>query len=317
MYQIKEQIDIKNIIYEVRGKKVMLDSDLAKLYKYKSGAKALNQAVKRNIERFPEDFCFELTKVEYENLMLNPNFLRSQFVTSKEENFLRSQTVTLDETLRGKHKKYLPYVFTQEGIAMLSGVIKTEEAAKVNVEIMREFVKLRNFINNNPISLANDISIMKNMLFNHEEKISKLFDKFDRKEDLRRKLFFNGEIYDAYSLLVDIIEKANNEIIIIDNYVDKVTLDILSKKNINVTVLLIMDKNKSKLTKTDIDKFNSEYPSLKIKYTNIFHDRFIIIDSKELYHLGASLKDLGKKVFGITKIDDMSYLKLLINKVKS
>lgn len=132
----------------------MLDSDLAKLYKYKSGAKALNQAVKRNLDRFPEDFCFELTKVEYENLMLNPNFLRSQ-------------TVTLDETLRGKHKKYLPYVFTQEGIAMLSGVIKTEEAAKVNVEIMREFVKLRNFINNNPISLANDISIMKNMLFNH------------------------------------------------------------------------------------------------------------------------------------------------------
>ncbi len=297
----------------------MLDSDLAKLYKYKSGAKALNQAVKRNIERFPEDFCFELTKVEYENLMLNPNFLRSQFVTSKEENYSRSQTVTLNKRgdKRGYNIKYLPYVFTQEGIAMLSGVIKTEEAAKVNVEIMREFVKLRNFINNNPISLANDISIMKNMLFNHEEKISKLFDKFDRKEDLRRKLFFNGEIYDAYSLLVDIIEKANNEIIIIDNYVDKVTLDILSKKNINVTVLLIMDKNKSKLTKTDIDKFNSEYPSLKIKYTNIFHDRFIIIDSKELYHLGASLKDLGKKVFGITKIDDMSYLKLLINKVKS
>lgn len=136
-------------------------------------------------------------------------------------------------------------------------------------------------------------------------------------KSLKSKLFFDGQIYDAYSLLLDIIEKSNNEIIIINNYIDKVTLDILSKKKVSVTVLLITDKNKSKLTKTDIDKFNREYPSLEIKYTNIFHDRFIIIDSKELYHLGASLKDLGKKVFGITKIDDMSYLKLLINKVKS
>ena len=294
MYEVEQNKDIKKMIYNIRGKQVMLDSDVTYLFGYE--VKQLNRQVSRNIERFPKEYCFKLTKEEYA-------FLRCHFGTLKNN--------------RGVHTKYLPYVFTQEGIAMLSGVIKTEEAAKVNVEIMREFVKLRNFINNNPISLANDISIMKNMLFNHEEKISKLFDKFDRKEDLRRKLFFNGEIYDAYSLLVDIIEKANNEIIIIDNYVDKVTLDILSKKNINVTVLLIMDKNKSKLTKTDIDKFNSEYPSLKIKYTNIFHDRFIIIDSKELYHLGASLKDLGKKVFGITKIDDMSYLKLLINKVKS
>ena len=304
MYSLVEKIEIKNMIYEIRGKKVMLDADLARLYGYKSGAKALNQAVKRNIERFPEDFSFELTKDEYNELMFNSDFLRSQ-------------TVTLKENQTGKHKKYLPRVFTQEGIAMLSSVIRTKEASEVNVEIMREFVKLRSLVNNNSISLANDISVMKNMLFNHEEKISELFDKFDKKEDLKSKLFFNGEVYDAYSLLVDIIEKSNNEIIIIDNYVDKVTLDILSKKNINVAVLLITDKNKTKLTKTDVDKFNSEYPSLEIKYTNIFHDRFIIIDKKELYHLGASLKDLGKKVFGITKIEDKNILDGLLNKLNN
>lgn len=301
MHSLMEKIEIKNIIYEIRGKKVMLDADLAKLYGYKSGAKALNQAVKRNIERFPEDFSFEITKNEYNELMFNPNFLRSQTVTSKEEN-------------RGG-LRYLPRAFTQEGIAMLSSVIRTKEASEINVEIMREFVKLRNFVNNNSISLANDISMMKNMLFNHEEKINKLFNKFDRKEDLKSKLFFNGEIYDSYSLLVDIIGKANNEIIIIDNYVNKVTLDILSKKNIDVTVLLITDKNKSKLTKTDIDKFNKEYPILKIKYITIFHDRFIILDRKELYHLGASLKDLGKKVFGITKINEVAILHSLLDKL--
>lgn len=153
------------------------------------------------------------------------------------------------------------------------------------------------------------------MLFNHEEKINKLFNKFDRKEDLKSKLFFNGEIYDSYSLLVDIIGKDNNEIIIIDNYVNKVIFDILSKKNINVTVLLITDKNKSKLTKTDIDKFNKEYPNLKIKYTTMFHDRFIILDRKELYHLGSSLKDLGKKVFGITKINEVATLHSLLDKL--
>ncbi len=197
---------------------------------------------------------------------------------------------------------------------MLSGIIKTEKAAKVNVEIMREFVRLRSYVGGN-FSIANDISIMKNMLSNHETKINELFDKFDRKEDLKSKLFFNGQIYDAYSLLVDIIRKAKNEIIIIDNYIDKVTLDILSKKKVDVIVFLITDKNKCKLTKTDIDKFNSEYPKLNIKYTNIFHDRFIILDKKELYHLGASLKDLGKKVFGITKINEEDNLYSLLNKI--
>ena len=223
------------------------------------------------------------------------------------------------ENRGGRYKN--PYVFTEHGIMMLAGLLKSDIAAKVNVNIIKAFVEMRKFINENKdifkrmLIYENKTEYIENSLLEQKIRIDELFDKFDRKEDMKSKLFFNGEIYDAYSLLIDIIGKASNEIIIIDNYVDKVTLDILSKKNINVTVLLIMDKNKSKLTKTDIDKFNSEYPSLEIKYTNIFHDRFIILDKKELYHLGASLKDLGKKVFGITKIDDINYLNLLLDMI--
>ena len=300
MNELKEQANIRNLIYEVRGKQVMLDSDLAFLYGCTNGTKDINKAVKRNIERFPSNFYFQLTKEEFQNL-------KFQIGTSniKEHGGIRK----------------LPYVFTEQGVAMLSSVLRTKNAAKVSVNIINAFVYMRRFINKNKdifkrvIEIENDTSYIKNALIDHEDKINKIFNKFDRKEDLKNKLFFDGEIYDAYSLLVDIISKANKEIIIIDNYVDKVTLDILSKKKVNVMVLLITDENKSKLTKTDINKFNSEYPTLKIKYTNIFHDRFIIIDDKELYHLGASLKDLGKKVFGINKIEDISVLNQILKKV--
>ena len=222
---------------------------------------------------------------------------------------------------RGYNLKYLPYVFTEQGVAMLSSVLRTKNAAKVSVNIMNAFVYMRRFINENKdifkrvIVIENKTDYIESTLKEYDKNFEVIFGKFDRKEDLKSKLFFDGELYDAYSLLVDIISKASKEIIIIDNYVDKVTLDILSKKKVNVMVLLITDDKKSKLTKTDIKKFNSEYPTLKIKYTNIFHDRFIIIDNKELYHLGASLKDLGKKVFGINKIEDISVLNQILKKV--
>ncbi|HIU39791.1 MAG TPA: ORF6N domain-containing protein [Candidatus Aphodocola excrementigallinarum] len=300
MNELKEQANIRNLIYEVRGKQVMLDSDLAILYGCINGTKTINQAVKRNLERFPSNFYFQLTKIEYDNL--------------------KSQIGTSNNNFYGGIRK-LPYVFTEQGVAMLSSVLRTKNAAKISVNIMNAFVYMRRFINENKdifkrvIEIENDTSYIKNALIDHEDKINKIFNKFDRKEDLKNKLFFDGEIYDAYSLLVDIISKANKEIIIIDNYVDKVTLDILSKKKVNVMVLLITDENKCKLNKTDINKFNSEYPTLKIKYTNIFHDRFIIIDDKELYHLGASLKDLGKKVFGVSKIEDKEYLENLKERI--
>ena len=308
MNELKEQIDIKKLIYEVRGVEVMLDSDLAFSYGCTNGTKTINQAVKRNIERFPSNFYFQLTKEEYEYIIISS----------------RSQIGTLNKSgdNRGYNLKYLPYVFTEQGVAMLSSVLRTKNAAKVSVNIINAFVYMRRFINKNKdifkrvIEIENDTSYIKNALIDHEDKINKIFNKFDRKEDLKSKLFFDGEIYDAYSLLVDIISKASKEIIIIDNYVDKVTLDILSKKKVNVVVLLITDDKKSQLTKTDINKFNSEYPLLQIKYTNTFHDRFIIIDDKELYHLGASLKDLGKKVFAISKIEDKEYLNNLIERIR-
>ena len=299
MNELKENVDIKDLIYEIRGKQVMLDSDLAVLYGCKNGTKEINQAVKNNPLKFPDRYCFRISEIEKNNL--------------------KSKVLTSNYTKGGSRKGNT--VFTEQGIYMLATILKTKVATEATIKIMDTFVKMRRLINENKdvfrriIEIENDTSYIKNALIEHDNKIEELFDKFNRKEDLKSKLFFDGEIYDAYSLLVDIIGKAHKEIIIIDNFVDKVTLDILSKKKVNVMVLLITDENKSKLNNTDINKFNSEYPLLRIKYTNAFHDRFIIIDNKELYHLGASLKDLGKKVFGITKIEDQEYLKQIIKKV--
>ena len=300
MYKLKENIDIKNLIYEVRGKQVMFDSDLAVLYGCKNGTKEINQAVKNNPLKFPERYCFRISEIEKKRL--------------------KSKILTSNYTKGGSRKGNT--VFTEQGIYMLATILKTKVATEATIKIMDTFVKMRSLIDENKdifkrvIKVENKTDYIESALKEHDNKIEELFDKFERKEDLKSKLFFDGEIYNAYSLLVDIISKANKEIIIIDNFVDKITLDILSKKKVNVMVLLITDDKKSKLTKTDIKKFNSEYPTLKIKYTNIFHDRFIIIDNKELYHLGASLKDLGKKVFAISKIEDKEYLNNLIERIR-
>ena len=296
MDALKEKIDIKDLIYEVREKQVMLDSDLAVLYGCKNGTKEINQAVKNNPDKFPERYCFKVTTPEFKTL-------RSKILTAN---------INMNRTT--------PRVFTEQGIYMLATILKTKQATSATIKIMDTFVSMRKFINENKdifkrmIAIENKTDYIKSTLIEHDIKIEELFDKFDKKEELKSKLFYNGEIYDAYSLLVDIISKADKEIIIIDNYVDKKTLDILTKKNINVIVYIITSK-KSNITKLDIEKFNSQYPKLEIRYTNIFHDRFIIIDKNKLYHIGASLKDLGLKVFGISKIDDKEYLKVLKERV--
>lgn len=300
MYEILENIDIKDMIYEVRGKEVMLDSDLAKLYGCSNGTKTINLAVKRNIERFPDNFYFKLTEEEYNNIIISD--LRFQIETAN-------------------MKRTLPFVFTEHGVAMLSSVLRTKDAARVSVNIMNAFVGMRKFINENKdlfkrmISVENKTEFIQRTLFEHDDKIMMLFDRLDHKEQFKNKIFYDGEIYDAYSLIIDIISKAKNQIIVIDNYIDKVALDILSKKDINVKVLLITDKNKNKLNNTDIDKFNKEYPLLDIKYVNTFHDRFIIIDDKDLYHLGASINYIGSKIFAITKIEDRIIIKNLLSKI--
>ena len=295
---IKNEIsneEIKYLIYTIRGKQVMLDSDVAMLYHYET--KKINQAVKRNIERFPERFCFQLTEEELE-------IMWSQIVTTSklEDNKYRS-------------KKYLPYVFTEQGIAMLSGILKSEVAVQVSIKIMDAFVEMRKFMNINKSLFEKVVSIENKMdkkFIEQDKKFDIIFDQLQLEENIKQRIFFQGQIYDAYSLIVDIIKKASKKILIIDNYVDDSILNMLTKKKNNVEVV-ILTSNKSNIQNIDIQKFNKEYPLLKVAKTNKFHDRFIVIDNKEMYHLGASIKDLGKKCFGINKIEDMQIIKQIIN----
>ncbi len=286
--------NIKNLIYTVRGKQVMLDSDVAMLYHCET--KYVNRVVKRNIDRFPEEFCFQLKEDEF-------NSLRCQFVTLKNYG-------------RGRHKKYLPYVFTEQGIAMLSALLKSEIAIKVSISIMKAFIEMRKFmlLNGQVFERLTKIEYklfeQNQKLLSHDEKFNLVFNELQKQntEEFKQKIFFNGQIYDAYSLIIDIIRTAQSKILIIDNYIDDSILKMLSKKNKEVEVVILTSSN-SNIKKIDIQKFNSQYPSLKLSYTNKFHDRFIVIDNKDLYHIGASLKDLGKKCFAISKIEDIEYIK--------
>ena len=287
-----ETDNIKNLIYTIRGKQVMLDSDVAMLYHYET--KNINKAMKRNIERFPEDFCFQLTEKEVENL-------RFQFGTSSLEK----------ENYGGR--RYLPYVYTEQGISMLAGVLKNEIAIQVSISIIRAFIEMRRFILLNG-QIFQEIDDIKGQLLEHDKKFDEVFDELQRKQEseFKQSIFFDGQIYDAYSLIIDIIRKAKQKILIIDNYIDDSILKMLSKKNKDVEVVILTSQN-SNIRKLDIQKFNKQYPVLKLAYTNKFHDRFIIIDNKELYHVGASLKDLGKKCFAISRIDDEKYIKKISN----
>ena len=240
--------EIENLIYTIRGKQVMLDSDVANLYNYET--KRINEVVNRNKQRFPERFCFQLTENEIKSL--------------------RSQFATLNKNGRGQHRKYLPYVFTEQGISMLAPLLKNEIAVQVSINIMDAFVKMRYFLKD------------------------------------------NGQIFDAYSLIIEIIKKAEYKITIIDNYVDDSILEMFSKKKNNVEVV-ILTSNKSNIKNIDIQKFNKQYPMLKVAKTDKFHDRFIILDEKELYHVGASIKDLGKKCFAINKIENEDVIEVIKN----
>ena len=287
--------DIKKLIYTIRGKQVMLDSDVAMLYNYET--KKINQAVKRNIDRFPERFCFQLTEDELEKMW-------SQFVTTSRI-----------EVNKYRSKKYLPYVFTEQGIAMLSGILKNEIAVLVSIKIMDAFVEMRKFININNNLYEKVITLENNMnkkFLENDKKFDMIFNQLQLGENIKQRIFYDGQIYDAYSLIIDIIKKAKDKILIIDNYIDDNVLKMLTKKQKNVEVV-IMTSHKSNIINLDIQKFNKEYPILKVAYTNKFHDRFIVIDNTEMYHLGASIKDLGKKCFGINKIEDVKIIKNIIN----
>ena len=281
--------DIKKLIYTIRCKQVMLDSDVAMLYHCET--KYVNRVVKRNIERFPEDFCFQLNEKEFE--------------------VLRCQFVTLNGNGRGQHRKYLPYVFTEQGIAMLSALLKSDVAVSVSVNIMKAFIEMRRFFASN-VQVFERLTNMEYKLLEHDKKFDKVFNQLQLEDNIKQRIFFDGQIWDSYSLIVDIIKKANRKILIIDNYIDDSVLKMLAKKKNNVEVV-ILTSDKSNIETLDIKKFNKEYPVLKVAKTNKFHDRFIVIDSKEMYHLGASIKDLGKKCFAINKIEDMKIIEKIIN----
>ena len=278
--------EIKILIYNIRGKQVMLDSEVAMLYHYET--KNINKAMKRNIERFPEDFCFQLTKEELGKTWFH-------FGTTSE--------------LKYRSEKYLPYVYTEQGISMLAGILKSDIVINVSINIIRAFIEMRKFISNNA-QVFERLTNVECKLLELDKKFDKVFNELQHEENIKQKIFFDGQIYDAYILIVKIIKKAKRKILIIDNYIDDSILQLLTKKNTDVEVVIITSDH-SNVLNLDIRKFNKEYPTLKISKSNKFHDRFIIIDDKELYHCGSSLKDLGKKCFGINKIEDMEYIERL------
>ncbi|HQO10756.1 MAG TPA: ORF6N domain-containing protein [Clostridiales bacterium] len=291
---------IRDRIYSIRGYQVMLDSDLAKLYGVET--KVLNQAVKRNVERFPENYRFQLSGIEKDELVTDCDRL------NKANNSLRSQIVTL-ENLRGKHSKYLPYVFTEQGVAMLAGVLKSEAAIRISIKIIDAFIEMRKFIQTNG-QIFQRIDRVELKLLENDQKFEKVFDALESKDRIPDQgIFFEGQVFDAYNFVSDLFRKAEKSIVIVDNYVDDTVLVHLTKVKKGIQVNIVT-KSISDQFMLDINKFEDQYFPIEVKVSKDIHDRFIIIDDEVLYHLGASLKDLGRKLFGFTKMDK-SGLRLL------
>lgn len=279
-----QPINIENKILVIRGQQVMLDRDLAELYGVET--KVLNQAVKRNIERFPKDFMFVISKTEKDEVVTNCDHLQAL-----------------------KFSPTLPFAFTEQGVAMLSSVLKSQKAVEVNIQIMRAFVSMRHFLHNNA-QIFTEINTIKNQLLEvnihqkeSDRRIDELFDRMDKYAiDDTQGIFFQGQIFDAYAKFESFLQSATKEIILIDNYVDLSVLQRLTKKQPGVNVTIYTKPN-TPLTAQDIQSFNAQYPTLTVRQTTTMHDRFLIIDNTTLYHIGASLKDLGKKCFAFEILD--------------
>ncbi|MCQ2601388.1 MAG: ORF6N domain-containing protein [Treponema sp.] len=342
---------IEDKIFTIRGVQVMLDKDLAELYGVET--RILNQSWKRNIERFPEEFCFQLTKDEVEILRSqivtlndeNDN-LKSHFATSKDENAsLRSQNATLNNenepsrsqivilnnknelsrsqiaTLnsgRGSNIKYLPYAFTEQGVAMLASILKSETAVKVSIQIMNAFVQMRHFLSANGSLFARLDSVEKRQIETeeklnrnlvqihekldvHEKNFEKVFDALEAADLPKQGVFCDGQIFDSYKFASDLIRKAKTSIVLVDNYVDDTVLSMLDKRKPGVSAT-IYTQSISKQLSLDLQKHNAQYSPIDVRVLKNFHDRFLFLDEKTIYHIGASLKDLGKKVFGFSKL---------------
>ena len=276
---VKNDVKIEDMIYEIRGKQVMLDSDLAKLYNVET--KRINEAVKNNIEKFPERYCFKISEKEY-------NSLKSKISTSK----------------GGPRKGH--NVFTEQGIYMLATILKSKLATSMTMAIMDTFVAMKKYINYNLI----EQKYINKLVLEHDSKIDLILNKLSTEEE-NNHIFYEGQIYDAYNLLIKTLSKSKKEIIIIDNYAGRELFNII--KDIDVKVKIYTEN----IDNTAKEKYEKQYSNLSIFTTDIFHDRFIVIDNKVLYHSGASFKDLGKKCFAITKIDDTKIIKDLLERLKT
>ena len=263
--------------------------DVAYLFGYST--KDLNRNVKNNAERFPDEYCFQLNDVEYQNL-------RCKIFTSSSNNY--------------GGRRYLPYVFTEYGITMLAGVLKSEVAIEMSLKIVYTFISMKKYISTNLL----EQKYINNMVLEHDNEIKLLQESFEKLEEKKvtNEIYFNGQIYDAYSKLLDLMIEAKEELIIIDSYADKMVLDMI--RRLKVEVLLITKEN-SLISKNDIEKYNRQYNNLKIKYDNTFHDRYFIIDKKVVYHLGASINHAGSKTFSVNKIEEDVVITSLITKINT
>lgn len=287
---------VQNLIYTVRGKQIMLDSELAMLYGVET--KRLNESMKRNKKRFPENFCFQLTEEEFADL-------RSQIATSNS-----------DDGAGGR--RYLPFAYTEQGISMLSAVLRSDQAIAVSIGIMNAFIEMRHFIASNALMFERIKAVELSQLeykIDADAKFDKIFNYISDHKESEQKLYFDGQIYDAFSLLASLISQSKKNIILIDGYIDTGTLDLLSKKAANIPVTIYTFKRGNKLTSSEIQKFNTQYPTVDIKIDESFHDRFLILDDKTCYHIGASLKDAGKKSFALSLIADPKMVTDLLNRL--
>lgn len=277
IYQANQaSTSFENLIFTIRDQQVMLDFHLSQVYNLET--KRLNEQVKRNLKRFPDSFMFQLNQTEWE-------ILRSQFATAK--------------------RRTLPFAFTEQGVAMLSSVLNSDYAIQVSIQIMKAFVNMRKFLLNNA-SIFQRLDRIESKQLQSDEKIDQIFKALDAKTlSTDKGIFFNGQVFDAYIFFTEIIKKAKHHIILIDNYIDESVLLQLSKRNPNVTATIYTGKISQQLS-LDLDKHNKQYPPIEIKQFSDSHDRFIIIDHSELYHIGASLKDLGKKWFAFSRMDTLA-----------
>ena len=309
--------NIENLIHVIRGKQVMLDRDLARLYGVETGR--LNEQVKRNIERFPEDFMFQLNKEEFENwksqfAISNSDSSRSQFAMLDDEEKWKSQIAISNSIKMGARK--LPYAFTESGIAMLSGVLRSPQAVSMNIQIMRAFVAMRRFLASNA-QVFQRLEVMErtqlSLLAHQESTDQKVEEIFRRLDDDNTKptegILFDGQIFDAYKFVTERIREAKKRIVLIDNYIDKTVLAMLDKRGKDVTAK-VYTKNISRQLSLDFDKHNAQYAPIEVEQFDRAHDRFLCIDDT-VYLIGASIKDLGKKWFGFTKIDGWTTDELL------